>query len=285
MVKVSIIVPVYNVEKYLKKCLESIINQTLKEIEIICINDGSRDKSLEILKKYANKDSRIKIINKDNEGQSVARNIGIKEAKGEFLGFVDSDDWIDLDYFEKLYNTAKKYQADIACAGFKRCNFFNKSIRKSYKSENVLTEINQKVKADNLPEHNYIWNKIYKTDVWKNFNFTFEKGRYYEDVALVIKFLYFFEKLVTVPNTYYYYRRNNSSTVAKKNKKFKNDAAWANSESRNFAKEHGIYLGRVNKRVYIKLFNLFPIMKIYYINNSVRYLLFGFIPFITKTSY
>ena len=102
-IKVSIIIPVYNVEKYLQKCLESLVNQTLKEIEIICINDGSTDKSEEILKIFAQKDDRIIVVNKENEGQSVARNVGIKLAKGEFLGFVDSDDWVDLDFFEKLY--------------------------------------------------------------------------------------------------------------------------------------------------------------------------------------
>ena len=89
MVQVSIIVPVYNVEKYLSKCLESLINQTLKDIEIICVNDGSTDNSLSILKEYANKDSRIKIIDKQNEGVSVARNTGIEVATGEYLMFVD----------------------------------------------------------------------------------------------------------------------------------------------------------------------------------------------------
>lgn len=100
MAKISIIVPVYNTEKFLEKCLNSLINQTLKDIEIICINDGSTDKSLQILEKFANKDKRIQIINQTNSGLSVARNIGIKKAKGEYIGFVDSDDWVDLNFFE-----------------------------------------------------------------------------------------------------------------------------------------------------------------------------------------
>ena len=102
MVKISIIVPVYNVEKYLPECLESLIHQTLKDIEIICINDGSTDNSLSILKDYAKKDSRIRIINKENWGISAARNSGINTAMGDFLSFIDSDDWIDLDFFENL---------------------------------------------------------------------------------------------------------------------------------------------------------------------------------------
>ena len=112
--KISIIVPVYNVEKYLERCLDSLINQTLKDIEIICINDGSTDNSSEILKEYAKKDSRIIIINQNNQGISVARNNGMNKAKGKYIGFVDSDDWVDLDFFEKLYKAAEKHNAQIA---------------------------------------------------------------------------------------------------------------------------------------------------------------------------
>ena len=92
MPKVSVIIPVYNVEKYLKQCLDSVVNQTLKDIEIICVNDGSTDNSLEILEEYAQKDNRIIIISQENQGQSVARNIALEKATGEYVGFVDSDD-------------------------------------------------------------------------------------------------------------------------------------------------------------------------------------------------
>lgn len=115
-IKVSIIVPVYNVEKYIRCCLDSLVNQTMSNIEIICINDGSTDNSLEILEEYAKKDDRIKIINQENKKQGAARNRGIEIAQGEFIGFVDSDDWVDLDYFEKLYTTALEYQSDVAVA-------------------------------------------------------------------------------------------------------------------------------------------------------------------------
>ena len=112
--KVSVIVPVYNAENYLRKCLNSIINQSLKDIEIICVNDGSTDNSLEILETYSSEDSRIVIYNQENQGPAKAREIGISISKGEYIGFVDSDDFIDNKYFELLYKNAKKYDADIS---------------------------------------------------------------------------------------------------------------------------------------------------------------------------
>ena len=112
-VKVSVIVPVFNTEKYLKKCVDSILNQSLKNIEIIFIDDGSNDNSLGILEEYAKIDKRIKIISKLNEGQGVARNIGIKSAIGEYIAFVDSDDFIQINMLEKLYSYSKNKNLDI----------------------------------------------------------------------------------------------------------------------------------------------------------------------------
>ena len=113
MPNLSIITPIYNTQKYLNRCLDSLINQTLKDIEIICINDCSTDNSLEILKEYQNKDKRIKIINlKENKKQGYARNIALNEANGEYIGFIDSDDWIDLNYFEKLFVYTRHIHCD-----------------------------------------------------------------------------------------------------------------------------------------------------------------------------
>ncbi len=111
--KVSLIIPVYNTEKYLRQCLDSVISQTFKEFECICINDGSTDNSLPILQEYINKDIRFKLIDKKNEGVSVARNTGIQNATGKYIVFIDSDDWITKDYIEVLYNTIEKYDCDL----------------------------------------------------------------------------------------------------------------------------------------------------------------------------
>lgn len=114
---VSVLIPVYNVEEYLERCLDSVLNQSLTRIEVICVNDGSTDKSLEILKKYQENDSRVIIVNKENGGLPSARNAGIERARGEYVGFVDSDDYVQPDMFEKLYNTAKREKSEVVVCG------------------------------------------------------------------------------------------------------------------------------------------------------------------------
>ena len=118
MPKVSVIIPVYNVEKYLRECLDSVVNQTLKDIEIICINDGSPDNSLAILEEYAKKDSRIIVISQENSGVSTARNVGIDLAKGDYLYFIDADDYAEPDLLELSYQKALSTQCDIVNFGF-----------------------------------------------------------------------------------------------------------------------------------------------------------------------
>lgn len=118
--KISIIVPVYNVELFLHKCIISILSQTFKDFELILINDGSTDKSGEICDVYSQKDSRIKVIHKKNEGQSSARNKGLEIARGDYIGFVDSDDWIEQDMYKTLYESSIKANADIAVIGLEK---------------------------------------------------------------------------------------------------------------------------------------------------------------------
>ena len=120
MPKVSIIIPTYNVENYLRECMESVTRQTLKDIEIICINDGSTDGSLQILKEYANKDSRIVLVDKKNEGYGVGMNIGLDKATGEYIGIVEPDDFVPLNMYEDLYNAAKENDLDFVKADFYR---------------------------------------------------------------------------------------------------------------------------------------------------------------------
>lgn len=120
MAKVSIIIPTYNVEMYLVECMESVVRQTLKDIEIICINDGSTDSSLEILKRYAEKDDRIIIVDKENGGYGIAMNIGLEKATGEYIGIVEPDDFVPINMYEDLYEIAKENNLDFVKADFYR---------------------------------------------------------------------------------------------------------------------------------------------------------------------
>ena len=211
MAKVSVIVPVYNVEKYLKRCLDSLINQTLSDIDIICINDGSKDSSLQILEQYAQKDSRIVIYNQENSGLSVARNTGLEHASGEYIGFVDSDDWVDLDFYEKLYNSAKNNNADIAVADFIREHTNKKPKRLKLKEEKIYTTPEDKFMICKVHREGCVWNKIYRTEFIHSINLKFVPKMYYEDRDFTIRSLYFSKKLVTTPNTYYRYFVNPKS--------------------------------------------------------------------------
>ena len=159
MPKISVVVPVYNVEKFLERCLNSIVNQTFKDIEIICVNDGSTDNSRKILDKYTNY-SNIKIIDQINAGLSEARNTGLLNAKGEYIAFIDSDDYIDPNFFEVLYNTAFEKNSDIECAGIIRENNKKKieldsSIKQYEEIEKIKSDEQDKNLADKkLEEEN-----------------------------------------------------------------------------------------------------------------------------------
>ena len=220
MTKLSIIVPVYNVEKYLPKCLESLIKQTLKDIEIICVNDGSMDNSLTILKEFASKDSRIRIIDNQHQGVAKTRNTGIEQSTGEYIGFVDSDDYIDIDFFEKLYNSATKSNSDIAIASIlKHKNFFNIYNAKYTKEETAIT-IQDKIKLCEDKKHFffYAWNKIYHSGFIKENNIKFSEGQIYEDVMFAIKALYYSNKIISVYGTKYHYIEHENSLTKYKDK-------------------------------------------------------------------
>lgn len=278
MVKVSIIVPVYNVDKYLEKCLDSLINQTLKDIEIICVNDGSTDTSQKILEKYSKKDNRITIINQDNAGLSVARNSGIDIAKGEYIGFVDSDDWIDSDFYEKLYNSAKNNDADIVVASIIRYRKCAQKYRVKYTNEKVYTDLQDKISACSIPKICYVWNKLYKNEIIKDKLFT--PNVYFEDVIWLPKVIKCANKIVTVADTNYYYRVNNNSIVKKTSKKKQQDNYNAKKEMLEFFNENNLKLSK-KERTLVKcsysFFNI-PLLKIKEIDNYLLYLLFDLIP-------
>jgi len=240
-IKVSVIVPVYNVEKYLKRCLDQLVNQTLKEIEIICVNDGSKDNSIKILEEYSQKDNRISVISQENAGLSVARNTGMDYVKGEYIGFVDSDDWVDLDFYEKLYDAAKRNDCDIAVADFKRKHPNKDKIRLNITEEKVFTTPEDKYMACKTYREGCVWNKIYRTEFLKRINLKFVPGMYYEDRDFTARSLFYSDKLVTVPNTYYDYFVNPKS-ICKGGRNSKKDEHYilVRQQVLNFIKENNI---------------------------------------------
>lgn len=285
MPKVSVVVPVYNVEEYLEECLLSILNQTLSDIEVICVDDGSVDRSADILKEYAKKDNRIKIITQQNGKQGKARNAGVEISSGEYIGFVDSDDYIQANFYETLYNAAKKHNADIACTNIYRKRKTLGSYKIKYEKEEVFENIEDKMSAAYVPSYNYVWNKIYKKDALIKSGVKFVEGMFFEDIEYTIKVLYYLNKMVTVPNTGYIYRESNVSTVKKLvcDKK-QDDLVKAKTSMINFAQSNGIKIDkkfRLIKKSEIKLFGI-KILKIYYWKNEAEYKLFGCIPFIKR---
>lgn len=219
MVKVSIVVPIYNTQDYIKKCLESLVNQTLKDIEIICVNDGSTDNTMVIVNEFAKNDNRIKIIEQTNQKQGAARNNGMRSAQGEYIGFVDSDDWVDLNYYEKLYNSAKKYDTDIALAVNVRIGNGKTKKRLNIANEAVYTEIQDRFDVCNLAKNPCPTNKIYKKSLLDDNKITYPEGCYCEDKLFVIQAVYYAKNLVSVPGVNYYYYRNPHSTVNTRLKK------------------------------------------------------------------
>jgi glycosyltransferase involved in cell wall biosynthesis len=277
MPKVSVIVPVYNVEKYLTECLDSIIGQSLREIEIICINDGSTDRCGWILEQYARADHRIRVVTQPNRGLSNARNTGIALAGGEYVGFVDSDDMILPDFYEKLYRAARQHDADIAVASIRR--FFSGRFKLKYREEKRFTDLQARIDAADVPRSNYVWNKIYRRST---LNHPFPENRYYEDIQWTIRIVHAARSLVTVPGTAYLYRKLPWSIMQSKSEPKMDDCRKSWKELLDFAQEHRIRFKErhyMQRKTRLSLFG-FTLLKGYHWSYKSYYKLFGFIPFI-----
>lgn len=219
MKKVSVIVPVYNTEQYLRRCLDALVNQTLEDIEIIVVNDGSTDYSIDILREYEESNpSKIKVLTKENGGQASARNMGICCCTGEYIGFADSDDYVDTSMYEKMYFLAKQKDADLV-----ECHYH-------YLQENEGKLIELKTRG-NIREYKnqkdmFIdpqvspWNKLYRREVLVESGITFPEGLIYEDTSFYIKTISMIKKTAYLDeHLVYYFMRGNSTMNANKSKK------------------------------------------------------------------
>ena len=250
MPKVSVIVPVYNVEKYLRKCLDSVVNQTLEDIEIICIDDGSTDGSGAILDEYAQKDKRIKVIHQENQGLGAARNVGIDLAKGEYIGFVDSDDFIELSCLEKVYSKIEETSSDLCLFGIYRYNSILKipeegdSFNLSHYGENV----SQICRYTNIKKALFTrfsaCAKLYQTDFVKKNKLYFPVGIYFEDVFPHIRNMVLAQKICFFDENLYYYRANRTESIMndpKKEKKKISDLFTVIDSVYHFLQQRKIY--------------------------------------------
>lgn len=214
---ISVIIPVYNVEDYLDRCIKSILSQTFRNFEIIIIDDGSPDKCPEICEKWAVKDERIVVIHQKNQGLSAARNLGIRNAKGEFLTFVDSDDWISENMLEVLLDLVRKYDADISICNFvktdkkKEIVVRDEVIEKVYSRDDFMNII---LKVHSNRTIHYAWGKLYKRKVIDDTHYPV--GMLNEDVEGMFKAVIRSERIAETTSVGYFYYENNDSITRKK---------------------------------------------------------------------
>ncbi len=213
---VSIIVPVYNIEEYISKCLDSLLVQTLKGIEIVLIDDGSTDLSGRICEEYALKDDRIKVLHKENEGISSARNAGLAIAKGKYIGFVDGDDWVKKDMFEYLYLTSITHDADISiCGHFVIDGDIVEPILNNgdIKILNHFEALSAILLDDEI--YSFAWDKLYKRELFKDLLYPI--GRKFEDIAFTYLVFNRSKRVVLANVSKYFYVRRSGSTCLQKN--------------------------------------------------------------------
>ena len=262
-IKLSIIVTIYNREKYLEKCINSILNQTFNSFELILVNDGSTDRSADICDKYANLDSRVRVIHKKNGGVSSARNVGIDNSNGEYIGFVDSDDYIKDDMYEIMYTKAKEFLADIVicrCIDVKEDEI--KNVKKKEKENiydiNVKQYNNKEALNEIYTEKNALFispvNKLYKKTIFDSIRY--EINRIHEDDFIAHRLLYKAKKIIYIDKALYFYTISNDDSIMRSSySKKRLDSVYALNDRVKFFKEKKEKdLFYLSQRYYIEMF-------------------------------
>lgn len=270
--QVSIIVPAYNVENYIERCLNSLVNQTFKDIEIITINDGSTDKSLELLNKYAKEDIRVSVIDLGDEGVSYCRNLGVEKANGKYIMFVDSDDWIDSNMIEAMYKKAEENKLDLVMCSYirefkdhskeKRFNLPEEII---YKEDKVKNELLRKLvgpvkeelsNPEMLDSLGTVWGKLYRTDILKENKIKFvdlkEIGSAEDTLFNIFTFNYLSKVMFLNKPMYHYWRDNPKSVTSQYNPKLKEQRKVFFKYISDFIKENNfgqVFKEALNNRI------------------------------------
>ena len=238
---ISIILPVYNTSLYLEQCLNSIHNQSFKDYELICVDDGSSDDSIDILRKYKEIINNCKVIYQSNKGVAAARNVGLSKVSGDYIIFIDSDDYIAPNYLERLYNEICNTNADVVICNFYRY-YENLKLRLPvvYKKKSGIYTSHDILKSlipDNLI-HSYLWNKIWKKELFDNLEFPNIK---YEDISIMCDLFYKANKISIIDDTLYYYRIRKTSIVRNYSVSTQNDYVKAYGIIRLFLNEKDLY--------------------------------------------
>ena len=280
--KVSVIVPIYNVEKFIDKCLNTIQQQSFRDFEVLLINDETPDNSMEIAKKYADSDPRFRILNKKNGGLSDARNFGLRHAEGEFVVFIDSDDYIHRDYLDVLYHECADNGADMSCCRF-MYSFFNIGLKLPW-PVNAAKEVMKTRDALNiLIRDNYLqsyaWNKMYRRTLFTENHIEYPT-MYFEDIATSGRVLYHSNKLAISDRFLYYYVQRHGSIMATMDARKINDYMRSVLIVRNHIQMMGLYED-YKKSIYhfgmkMRIVNLYSILRQHILHLDFRKLGYNF---------
>jgi glycosyltransferase involved in cell wall biosynthesis len=249
--KISVIVPVYNGEKYINTCINSLLQQTFKNIEIIIIDDGSTDNSCQMAKKYP-----VTVFHQENKGLSAARNAGMELATSEYIHFLDVDDSINAQFYEKFASAIDRHDADIFCGGMLNEVVPHRTLL--YEKEQVLVSTEDKLSVTNVGRWGYVWRYVFRKKFLEKHALQFEVGVLIEDLPFSLQAVYFSNKVVTVPDAVYHYKKNEGSILTSTDPaaRAKRHRGWviAKNFRQKFAQEHnikipGVFTGRFSKYI------------------------------------
>ena len=271
--KISVIIPVYSGEKYIAQCIENVLYQTYKEIEIIVIDDGSTDNTATIAKQYP-----VQVISQENQGLSASRNRGMEMASGEYIHFMDVDDLLNLEYYANMVEAITLADADMACGGM--ISEMRPYINGLYSDRLLLIALEDKMSTTNVTHLGYVWRYLFKKSFLIEKKLLFEVGQLMEDMPFSLQAVFDANRIVTVPNAVYYYKKREGSIMTINDRAFKRKRKehWRKTRTfRNmFMQKHSLNNNAVAlQKIEYKFLGIPILNKIVYNNHRTRWYLFG----------
>lgn len=257
MPAISVIVPVYNVEAYVEKCLRSVLGQTFRDFEIVAVDDGSRDKSGEICQRLAREDGRIRVVHQENQGLGGARNTGIREAKGQWLLFPDSDDWLEPEALERAYNAAQKHDADMAVFAFQTVNEGGQVLGTFRESLPFDTPLVPEDQRDMLFAAPCAWNKLYRAELFQKTGVLYPPRVWYEDVRTTPKLMAACRQVVFIDYVGYNYLQRAGSIMSSINLERNVEIVEAFEDLLGYFRAQGLFPRYQEELCYLTLFHVY----------------------------